>query len=823
MDVYEGFDISIDEEQVLRLIGYSGGTPAEDILKSVREEIRLCREYIKPWVVYNRINIKDKAKDRIVLENSVIFEGDYIGGKLADCDYIIAIITTLGEEIDEVIKSSFESGDYLRGMIVDSIGTLAIEYANKLFWNRLVNDIKNSEEGITSRISPGTGGFDISAQPGVFSCFDAPIPGVLRTPSYMMTPLKTTSTMYGFGKGIGITRSEHICSECNMKSCKYRIDNKVEVKLTGACSGIIYAEVGDNLLDILRNEKINIGSPCGGSGTCGKCRIVFKNGASKPSEIDKMHLSPEEIKNGVRLACETRLYSPAEIEIPGLEDSMNILVDAQDVDIKVEPDISKKYLPLSSPSLTDQRSDFMRIKDGLGILELECKPGLMARIPEILRSGDFKVTAVLNNDTLIGLEEGDTTKKIYGTAVDIGTTTIACYLVDMLSGKVVDVESAVNTQKAYGADVISRINFTMENKNGGEILKSSIITQINEMLSNLGTRAGIPLYNIYIMTIVGNTTMSHLLLGLPCMNIALSPYIPVTTGALKLYGEELGLNFGGGIKLLPGISSYVGSDITAGIIASSMMKSKKHSILLDLGTNGEIALGSSEGVVTCSTAAGPAFEGANITWGVGGIRGAISKIDLSRDKIYETIGGDSPCGICGSGVLDMTYQLLKYKLIDKTGKMAEIDELDCPEKLKNRMKVREGKKEFVIDGDIVFTQKDVREVQLAVAAVSAGIKILLKEKGILPEAVENIFIAGGFGNFMDAASAIGLGIIPRELFGRVKSIGNSAGMGARMCLLSREQGKEIEKTANNTRYIELSGRQDFQDYFIDSMMLGGSD
>jgi len=302
----------------------------------------------------------------------------------------------------------------------------------------------------------------------------------------------------------------------------------------------------------------------------------------------------------------------------------------------------------------------------------------------------------------------------------------------------------------------------------------------------------------------------------------MAPYIPVFTEAMELRGSEIGINIQGIVSLLPGISGYVGSDITAGILASKMMESEKYSLLLDLGTNGEIAFGNSKGVVACSTAAGPAFEGADIKYGIGGVRGAISKIDLSKDIIYETIGDEAPIGICGSGVLDAVSQLLKYELIDETGRMVETEEVKDPALSKRIVKLDKMKQFVIVDNEnnnpISFTQKDVREVQLAKAAISAGIKILIAQKGISFEEIEKVYIAGGFGNFMDIHSTINIGMLPKELEGKVLSIGNSAGSGARMYLLSEEQREKAKEIKRATKYIELSNRSDFQEYFMDSMM-----
>lgn len=445
----------------------------------------------------------------------------------------------------------------------------------------------------------------------------------------------------------------------------------------------------------------------------------------------------------------------------------------------------------------------------------------MAKIPQVLREGDFKVTGTVYKNVLLDVETGDTSNKLYGIAVDIGTTTIACYLVNLKNGKTIDVESEVNSQRMYGADVISRINYTIEKHDGASILRDCVVNQINKMVQRFCKRNNIDQRKIYNMTIVGNTTMIHLLLGLPSSNISFSPFIPVTTEPMDFPASEVGISIGGFVSILPALSSYVGSDITAGILSCGMYNSQKDCLLLDLGTNGEIALGNAMGIVTCSTAAGPAFEGASIKHGVGGIKGAISKIDLSKDNIYKTIGNEKPCGICGSGVMDMVSELIKYNLVDETGRMADKGEV-LSKNLSERIVQDGSMKEFVIDGEITFTQKDVREVQLAKAAIYSGIKVLINEKGIKNQDIEKVYIAGGFGNYMDIQSALNIGLLPKELSGRVESIGNSAGTGARMYLLSKYCRDYMEKIINSAKYIELSGRNDFQEYFVDSMMLGDS-
>lgn len=823
MEIIRDFKLQIEEKTILRLLGYKDSEPDEEVLESVKEEINRCIEYISPSIAIEKLNIINVEEDRVVLENGVVFEGEFISNKLRKCTHVIVGVTTLGKRMDEEVKSAFNSGDYLKGMIVDNIGTTALEFVNKTFWNDMVNEIKNTNIGITSRLSPGDTALNISEQEKIFKCLDKAEIGVTLTETFMMLPLKSTSYVYGFGEGIGIARIGHVCSECSMKHCAYRMDGKLELRINdGEFIQTIDVKPGSNLLQVLRLNNIFISSPCGGNGTCGKCKVKINKGVPKTSDPDKKHLSQRELDNGFRLACNVSIDNHMDISILSGQDKIEVLTKGEE-QIEIDPVIFKKHYVLEKPSIHDQRDDLKRLEDALGVEGLKINHKDLIALSENLRTSDFNISAAVYEDKLIHLETGDTSNKKYGLAIDIGTTTIACYLMDLASGKTIDVESQVNRQRAYGSDVISRINYTMENPEGLDTLKRCIIEQLNDMTSILCTKNNISPENIYDAVAAGNTTMIHLLLGLPCRNIALAPYIPVTTAGMVYEAAEIGLCIKGILSLMPGLASYVGSDITAGILSSGMLNSEKYSLLLDLGTNGEIALGNSKEIITCSTAAGPAFEGANIKHGIGGVRGAISKIDLSKDEVYETIGKDKPCGICGSGVLDAVAQLVKHGIVDETGRMLDEDEIE-DEKLLRRMTSEDGMKAFVLSDTsatgekIVFTQKDVREVQLAKAAISAGINILLEEKGISCSDVEYLYIGGGFGNYMDIESSLAIGMIPKELRGKIKSVGNCAGSGAKMYLLSSKARKETRRIKLQSAYIELSKREDFQEYFVDSMM-----
>ena len=587
---------------------------------------------------------------------------------------------------------------------------------------------------------------------------------------------------------------------------------------------VIMVKPGENLFNVLMDNRIFIDSPCNGKGICGKCKVKVVKGLKEPTQLDIKHLTKEELESGFRLSCNLTINEDIEIVLLEKNKDMEVLINGTEQQYTLDTVVKKKYLAIEKPSINDQRDDYRRLSDACESDDLLIDLQYLPQISDLLRESDFNVTASLYKNRLLHLEKGNCLQQNYGLAVDIGTTTIVIYLLNLNNGKVIDIDSRVNNQRSYGVDVVSRINFTIENPKGLGILKDNIVSQLNDMIELLCKKNNISEDNIYDIVIVGNTIMIHLLLGLPCKNITMAPYIPVITKALELEAKEIGIKAKGMVSLLPCISAFVGSDITAGILSCGMLNSEKYSLLLDLGTNGEIALGNKNEVVTCSTAAGPAFEGTNIKHGIGAVKGAISKVDLSRDKIYETIGNEKPCGICGSGVLDAVAQFVKFGILDESGRMVGADEVENKE-YQNRIVEIDNMRQFILaqnsihEESITFTQKDVREVQLAKAAVCAGIKILLKEKNINFNEIEKVYIGGGFGNYMDIESSVDIGMIPKELKGKIESVGNCAGGGAKTYLLSKGIRENAVDIINKTTYIELSKRKDFQEYFIDSMIL----
>lgn len=824
MTIYKNFDIQVDEKEIARLLGYKNSFPPSEVEDLIRTEINNCSEFFSPQVIFEKINISKIEDSKVFLENDVVFEGDFIASKLSKCKYIIVSLATIGKKMDEIIRETFEDDDFIKGMIKDHIANCALGYVDKSFWNHLLEDIKGSNLGITSRLSPGDNTWPIAEQKKIFQCLSGNEPlSVELTESYMMLPLKSTSVVYGFGEDIGITRTEHICNECSMKNCSYRKMDQFEIKVHHKNRNIILkASKDSNLLEVLRNNNLPLSSPCGGKGNCGKCKVTVSKETPITSQ-DENHLSIEEIVSGIRLACFLTVKSDLEVFLEEQSENMKIITAGHEKSIVTEPTVTKQHIVLPKPSTEDCRSDYKRLQDALGLENLNINYKVLPEINPIIRSSDFKVSATLYKNNLIHLEAGDTTKTCFGAAIDIGTTTIACYLVDLTSGKTIDIDSQINKQAPYGSDVISRISYTMDIEGGTTLLRKLIIDQINSMLEGLCGRNNINCSNLYNVAIAGNTTMCHFVLGLPSENIALAPFTPVLTSAVDYKGEELNIKINGMISLMPGISCYVGSDITAGIVASGMMESDKYSLLLDLGTNGEIVLGNKNKVFCCATAAGPAFEGASIKCGMGGVKGAINSVNLNSEKIYTTIDNAAPIGICGSAVLDIVSELLKHGLIDKSGRMIDKEDLKASPYIK-RMVYGSALREFVLEDSlksgqtIVFSQKDIREVQMAKAAIAAGIQVLIKEAKITYEEIENVYIAGGFGSYMNIESAVTIGMIPEELKDKISAIGNSAGIGAKMYLLSETYRKKAGQISELAKYIELSTRLDFQDYYMGYMM-----
>ncbi len=587
----------------------------------------------------------------------------------------------------------------------------------------------------------------------------------------------------------------------------------------------------DTLLEALSTVHVfHIDASCGGKGTCGKCKVIVSNSNdSNLSKSELKFLSKTEIEKGYRLACQVKVNQEMVVIIDDQEKDAQIEAAHEGFKGSLEPLVKKKYIELPPPSLSDQRDDVTRITDTLGIEELIIPLSLKRTLSKTLRNAGYSVTAVYSCSTLIGVEEGNTETENYGVAVDIGTTTVVAHLLNMYSGKIVDTVSGLNRQKTLGADVISRIEYCIREPEGLKTLSDKIVSQIAEMVTSLVKRNRIREGSLHSIMTAGNTTMMHLLYGTDPEGIAAAPFIPVDLQAASYHSSEIG-NFPFDVTFcnLPAISAYVGADITAGILATKMHKKDELSLLIDIGTNGEIVLGNKDKLYCCSTAAGPAFEGAHITCGMGGVFGAIDTISLEDNTIkYTTIGNSKPAGICGSGIIDAVSILLKSGVVDFTGRILEADEIEKPTAkslVEKHFAEGEGNS-FILapssvsetGANIVFTQKDIREVQLAKAAISAGVATLLATAGKNTSDIAHVYIAGGFGSYISKESAAAIGLIPAELLDRTESVGNTSGKGAAECSFSRENYLSCNDIIKLTEYVELSSNTYFQGKYMEDM------
>ncbi|BCS82065.1 ferredoxin [Caldicellulosiruptor diazotrophicus] len=569
-----------------------------------------------------------------------------------------------------------------------------------------------------------------------------------------------------------------------------------------------------NLLDVLQKNSFDIEASCGGKGVCGKCKVRVKKG-QKPylenlTQEEKRHLREDEISSGVRLACRVEISEDLDVFLKKSSEKTNILSHFTLNDFEREDNIIVKKVVLQPPSLDDQKSYELRLKEAIGDCNLKILPRTLQKLAR-LKEQEFY--AIIYSDEVVDVKNSSLA---FGLAVDVGTTTVVCYLVDMVKKEVVDFYSFINPQKKFGADVISRIDFAKEKEEGLFILQNEIIKALNESIQILTSRNYISQDDILRIVFVGNPTMLHLLLGVDPQTIAVSPFVPVFTESVYAKPNDLGLeiNPAGAIEILSSISAYVGSDIVAGILSTKLHKSPKVSLLLDLGTNGEMVLGSSSFMLACSTAAGPAFEGVNISCGMGAVEGAIDSVKIENGKVhFTTIGSKQPVGICGSGVVDVIAYMLKEAIIDETGRFCDKNNV-----YKSYIKQVNNQQAFFITDSVYITQRDIREIQLAKAAISAGIKTMIEYAKITEDDIENVYLAGGFGNYINPWSAVEIGIIPKKLQNKIILVGNSAGAGALLVLLSKKMEFEAQEIVKKVNYIELSNSAEFNKFFMESMI-----
>ena len=561
-----------------------------------------------------------------------------------------------------------------------------------------------------------------------------------------------------------------------------------------------------------------IDSTCGGRGTCGKCKVQVLEGGAEVTTADRKQLRAVELEGGWRLSCQAKVYQDTTVTVPELLRVPKAATMGVNRLVLLDPNVRKVFVELSEPSLEDQRSDLERLRDALTAEGFDMKADLrhLRTLPVVLRDAGFKVTAVLGGDQLIAVEPGDQREASYGVAVDLGTTTVVGTLMNLKTGMAEAVRSTLNGQAPFGADVISRISHGLQGDEAKAELRDTVLRTINTILSELYESASVSRDRVYEMVIVGNATMLHLLLGIDATPISMMPFTPAFADPLYLRALDVGIDIhpGGYVQTLPAIGAYVGADIVAGVMATGLAREDKMRVFVDVGTNGEIVLGSVKRVLCTAAPAGPAFEGSQIRCGMRATEGAIEGVTLSDHVELQVIGGDIvPRGICGSGLVDTVAQLRLAGLLDVGGKMRSREEV--PEHpLSDRLITVDGVRAFLLAENVYLTQRDVRELQFGKGSIATGIKVLMDVMGVSAADLDEVLLGGSFGSYLNPESAKIIGLVPAVDLDRILSVGNTAGEGAKMALLSFRERQVAFELPDKVEYVELSGRSDFNDSFV---------
>ena len=561
-----------------------------------------------------------------------------------------------------------------------------------------------------------------------------------------------------------------------------------------------------------------IDSTCGGRGTCGKCKVRVVEGASEVTSADHRLLRKDEVDNGWRLSCQARIYEDMACEVPQLLRVPKAATMGLSRLVIIDPNVRKVYLELAEPDLHDQRSDVARLRDALTAEGHDMVAGVpvLRTVPKTLRDAGFKITAVLAGEHLVAIEPGDTTEECFGVAFDVGTTTLVGTLMNLRTGMAAAVRSTLNGQAPFGADVISRISHAMNGAESIEELRTAVVSTMNGILDELYREAGVPPDRTYEAVVVGNVTMLHLLLGIDPAPIAVMPFTPTFMDELSVPAHEVGLHIHpeGYVQTLPALGAYVGADIVSGVLATGIAREDKLRVFVDVGTNGEIVIGSSQRTLATAAPAGPAFEGSQIKCGMRATEGAIEGVHIGDTVELQIIGGDVPAqGLCGSGLVDAVAQLLNVGLLDHSGRMLSAAEA-AGHPLVDRLIEVEGVKAFLLAEGVYLSQRDVRELQFAKGSIATGIKVLMDILGVSSSDLDEIFLGGSFGSYLNPESAKIIGLVPPVDVDKIIAVGNSAGEGAKIALLSYRERQVAFELPSRIEYVELSGRTDFNDSFV---------
>jgi uncharacterized 2Fe-2S/4Fe-4S cluster protein (DUF4445 family) len=589
---------------------------------------------------------------------------------------------------------------------------------------------------------------------------------------------------------------------------------------------------GTPVFDAASWNGIAIDSTCGGHGTCKKCKVRVISGEVPVGPIDPRAFTTDELRDGWRLACRAAARTDLVVEVPPLETRPKAALVGVGRHVILRPAVQKRYLVLTEPTMEDQRSDLQRVLDGVDDLEPRASIEVLRSLGGTLRAANFEVTAVVCDEELIDVEPGDTTARRFAVAFDLGTTTVVATLLDLDSGQPVAVRSMLNRQQPYGADVITRISATMMDDHALAALGERAHETMAELLGEVCAEGGVVPREVYEITVCGNVTMMQLALGVDPEPLSMAPFVVATHDFPPVRAADFGVEVHPRAPafVFPSLGAYVGGDIVAGMLATGLTRDRRLRLFIDVGTNSEIALGSSERVLATAAPAGPAFEAAQIKCGMRAADGAIEGLKIDGDDLeLEIIGDVEAVGMCGSGLVDAVSELVQAGLLDRSGRfIPDEDAAALHPALATRLTMIGKERVFVLhwrgedpETSVYLSQRDVRELQFAKASIATGWQILLNELGVGAEEITQVLLAGSFGAYLTPLSAVRIGLVPKLALPRIVSAGNVAGEGAKIAALSLRERAEAHAILREVEYVELSGRADFNDLFIDQLAFPG--
>jgi uncharacterized 2Fe-2S/4Fe-4S cluster protein (DUF4445 family) len=585
---------------------------------------------------------------------------------------------------------------------------------------------------------------------------------------------------------------------------------------------------GVTVFDAASWNGIAIDSTCGGHGTCKKCKIQVTGGSVPINRLDQRAFTADQLRAGWRLACLVQPAHDVTVDVPPLMTRPKAATVGVGRQVILRPALQKRYVELTEPTLSDQQTDLERLLAAIDDIELRVDLHALRRLPALLRSGNYALTAVIVDDILIDVEAGDTTERRHAIAFDLGTTTVVATLLDLATGTPVAVRSMLNKQQPFGGDVITRISATMMDPATLPRLTAAAHATLNELTREVCEEGGVALEEIYEIALAGNATMTQLALGIDPEPLGVAPFVMATRSMPELLASEIGVDVHPRARafVFPALGAYVGGDIVAGMLASGMDRDKRLRLFIDVGTNCEIVLGNGERIVSTAAPAGPAFEGAQIRCGMRAAEGAIEVVKIVDDDIQlQVIDDVPPVGLCGSGLVDAVAVLVQAGLLDSSGRLIDAEKArESHPGLAARLGEINGERIFALhwtgepgdfDDCIYLSQRDVRELQFAKAAIATGWHLLLEEMDVDVEDVQQVLLAGSFGSYLSPASAVRIGLVPKIPVLRIVSAGNVAGEGAKMTLLSSRERVGAQTLLEEVSYVELSDRPDFNDRFIE--------